>query len=330
MDSHSDVDLEELSTDEGKMLIDQLAEFGSPVLILSGGEPLMRGDIFELARYGTEKGLRMAMGTNGTLIDDEVAGHLADSGVVSVAISLDSAKPETHDSFRGVKGAWEKAIEGTKACLRHGIQVRFNTTVTQANFHEIGDILELAERLGILDVQLFFLVPTGRGKEVQDITPEMYENMIEDVLVRYADHPMTVKPTCAPQFMRIADQLGLDTSRWTRGCIAGMSYGRIYPSGEVTPCPYLPVKLGNIREKSFGEIWSSHPILRDLRDFSKLKGKCGVCEYVVKCGGCRARAYGITTEFMDACGSLHEPQELQGDYLAEEPWCTYQPRVGRR
>jgi MoaA/NifB/PqqE/SkfB family radical SAM enzyme len=226
MDSDSAVELEELSTEEGKMLIDQLAELSKPVLILSGGEPLMREDIYELAKYGTEKGLKMAMGTNGTLITDAVAKKLVESGVLSVAISMDSARPEVHDNFRGVKGAWGRAIEGVKACQRNGISVRFNTTFTQENFGEIEDILELADGLGLLDVQLFFLVPTGRGKEVEDITPEMYEQMIEDVLVKYADHPMTVKPTCAPQFMRIADNLGQDTSRWTRGCIAGMSYGR--------------------------------------------------------------------------------------------------------
>ncbi|MCB2172883.1 radical SAM protein [archaeon] len=326
MSSDSQVELDELSTEEGKMLIDQLNELSKPVLILSGGEPLMREDIFELAKYGTEKGLKMAMGTNGTLIDDETAKKLAESGVRSVAISMDSARPEVHDEFRGVKGAWERAIEGTKACQRNGIAVRFNTTVTQQNFNEIEDILELADSLGLLDVQLFFLVPTGRGKEVEDITPEMYEDMIKDVLVKYADHPMTVKPTCAPQFMRIADQLGQDTSRWTRGCIAGMSYGRVYPQGDVTPCPYLPIKLGNIMEQSFADIWTNSPVLKQLRDFDNLKGRCGICEYREKCGGCRARAYGMTTEFMDACGSIHEPHELQGDFLEEEPWCTYQPK----
>ncbi len=326
MDSDSSVELEELSTEEGKMLIDQLAELSKPVLILSGGEPLMRPDIYELAKYGTEKGLKMAMGSNGTLITDEVAKKLAASGVLSIAISMDSSIPEVHDAFRGLEGAWAKAIEGVKACQRNGIAVRFNTTVTQENFKEIDKILELAEELGLLDVQLFFLVPTGRGKEVEDITPAMYEKMIEDVLVKYADHPMTVKPTCAPQFMRIAENLGQDTSRWTRGCIAGMSYGRVYPQGEVTPCPYLPIKLGNIRDKTFGDIWTNSPILKDIRDFDKLKGRCGICEYKVKCGGCRARAYGLTTEFMDACGSLHEPHDLQGDFLEEEPWCTYEPK----
>jgi len=325
MDSDESTYNDELTTEEGKTLIDQLAVLSKPVLILSGGEPLMRSDIYELARYGTAKGLKMAMGTNGTLIDDKVAKKLADSGVRSVAVSLDSSKPQIHDEFRGVKGAWQKAIEGAKACQRNGIAVRFNTTVTQQNFDDIENILALAEDMNLQDVQLFFLVPTGRGKEVVDITPEMYEQMIEDVLKKYSGHEMTVKPTCAPQFMRIADELGVDTSRWTRGCIAGMSYGRVYPDGEVTPCPYLPIKLGNIKDKPFKAIWADSPILKTLRDFSQLKGRCGACEYKLKCGGCRARAYGLTTEFMDACGTLHEPHDLQGDFLAEEPWCTYQP-----
>jgi radical SAM protein with 4Fe4S-binding SPASM domain len=129
--------------------------------------------------------------------------------------------------------------------------------------------------------------------------------------------------------MRIGDQMGLDMSRWTRGCIAGLSYCRIYPEGEVTPCPYLPIKLGNIRETPFKEIWENSEVLTSMRDFENLKGRCGVCEYKAKCGGCRARAYGLSSDFIEACGGLHEPQALEGDYLLEEPWCTYVPGNAR-
>lgn len=161
----------ELSTNEGKMLIDQITEVGKPVLILSGGEPLLRKDVFKLARYASEKGLKVAMGTNGTLITDEVAKQLKLSGVRRIAVSLDSRVPEKHDEFRGVKGSWKRAVEGIEACRRNEIDVQINTTITQQNYDEIDDILDLAEKLGVSDFHMFFLVPTGRGKKVEDISP---------------------------------------------------------------------------------------------------------------------------------------------------------------
>ena len=318
---------EELSTDEGKLLIDQIVEVGKPVIIMSGGEPLLRNDFFELARYGTEKGLRMSMGTNGTLITDQTARRLKYAGIKKVAISLDSSTPEGHDEFRGVKGSWNRVIKGIKACIRNNIDVQINTTITQQNYNEVDDIMALAEKLGAKDFHPFFLVPTGRGRKIEDISPVMYEKMIRGVLEKGAKYSLNVKPTCAPQFMRIAEQEGLELKRRVRGCIAGLSYCRIYPTGEVTPCPYLPIKLGNIKERTFKDIWFNSEILKALRDFNKLKGKCGICEYREICGGCRARAYGLTSNFLDVCGGLHKPTELKGDYLAEEPWCIYQPKT---
>jgi radical SAM protein with 4Fe4S-binding SPASM domain len=326
MDAQERESRDELTTEEGKMLIDQISEVSKPVLILSGGEPLLRKDIFELARYGTEKGLRMAMGTNGIVIDDEVARQLLESGIKKVAISVDSSTPEIHDEFRDLPGSWERAINGVKACMRNGVDVQFNTTVTVQNFDDIKNILKLAEDLGVKDLHLFFLVPTGRGTEIEDITPVMYEQMIRQVLEDYKNSELQVKPTCAPQYMRIADQRGIDMSRWSRGCIAGLSYIRIYPEGEVTPCPYLPIKLGNIREIPFKEIWENSDVLKAMRDFDNLKGRCGACEYKQKCGGCRARAYGLSSDFIEACGGLHEPEDLKGDFLGEEPWCPYKPK----
>ena len=326
MDAQERESAQELTTEEGKMLIDQIAEVSKPVLVLSGGEPLMRKDIFELARYGTEKGLKMAMGTNGIGITDEVAKKILASGIKKVAISMDSSTPEIHDEFRGVPGSWQKAIDGIKASIRNGLGVQFNTTVTVQNFDDIDNILDLAESLGVKDLHLFFLVPTGRGTEVEDITPEMYEKMIRQVLLKSQETELDVKPTCAPQYMRIAEQMGIDMSRWTRGCIAGLSYVRVYPEGEVTPCPYLPIKLGNIRETPFKEIWENSEVLKTMRDFDNLTGRCGACEYKEKCGGCRARSYGLSSDFIEACGGLHEPHELEGDYMGEEPWCPYQPK----
>jgi len=317
---------DELSTDAAKMLIHQITEVSRPLLILSGGEPLLRDDIYDIIRYGADRGLRMGMGSNGILIDDEVAQKLKDAGMWTVAISLDSSVPEKHDKFRGVEGCWEHAVNAIKALKKAGIEVQVNCTVTHQNYDEIDDIMELAESLGVENFHLFFLVPTGRGTDIEDITPEMYEGMIKNTLAKTMKHKLNVKPSCAPQFMRVAKEQGVDMSRWVRGCMAGLYYCRIYPSGEVTPCPYMPVSLGNIRDKSFKDIWFNSPVFEDLRDFDRLKGKCGACEHREVCGGCRARAYGVTTEQMDFCGALHEPTELRGDYLADDPWCNYQPK----
>ncbi|MFW6117561.1 MAG: radical SAM protein, partial [Thermoproteota archaeon] len=316
----------ELTKDAAKMLIHQIAEVSKPLLILSGGEPLLREDIFELIQYGSERGLKMGMGSNGMLIDAEVARKLKKAGMYTVAISLDSTIPEQHDKFRGVKGCWEKAVNAMKELKKNDILVQVNTTVTQKNYDQIDNIISLAERLGAENFHLFFLVPTGRGSGIDDISPTMYEEMIRHVLTENATRKLKVKPSCAPQFMRIAQQVGVDTTRWIRGCIAGLYYCRIYPTGEVTPCPYLPIPLGNIRERSFKDIWFNSEVLKALRDFDRLKGKCGICEYKDVCGGCRARAYGVSRISADPCGGLMEPSELEGDYLAEDPWCVYEPK----
>ena len=322
--------VDELSTDAAKMLIHQITEVSRPLLILSGGEPLLREDIYEIIRYGADRGLRMGMGSNGMLIDDEVARKLKDAGMWTVAISLDSSIPERHDEFRGVKGCWEHAVNAIKALKKAGIEVQVNCTVTQQNYDEVDDIMALAEDLGVDNFHLFFLVPTGRGTDIKDITPRMYEDMITSTLAKTTKYKLNVKPSCAPQFMRVAKEQGVDMSRWVRGCMAGLYYCRIYPSGEVTPCPYMPVSLGNIRKRSFKDIWFNSEVFKALRDFDRLKGKCGLCEYRDVCGGCRARAYGVSTDFMDFCGALHEPTELRGDYLAEDPWCVYQARASSR
>ena len=317
---------DELSTDAAKMLIHQITEVSRPLLILSGGEPLLRDDIYEIIRYGADRGLRMGMGSNGMLIDDEVAGKLKDAGMWTVAISLDSSNPERHDEFRGVEGCWEHAVNAIKALKKVGIETQVNCSVTQQNYDEVDDIMALAESLGVDNFHLFFLVPTGRGTDIEDITPTMYEDMIRSTLAKTTKYKLNVKPSCAPQFMRVAKDQGVDMSRWVRGCMAGLYYCRIYPSGEVTPCPYMPVSLGNIHKKSFKDIWFNSEVFKALRDFDQLKGKCGACEHNDVCGGCRARAYGVTTEQMDFCGALHEPTEMRGDYLAEDPWCIYQPK----
>jgi len=316
---------EELDTTEGKRLIDQIAEVSKPILVLSGGEPLLREDIFELAHYATKKGLTVGLGTNGTLITIDIAKKLKEAGVKTVAVSLDSVIPEKHDRFRGINGAWEKAIKGIKACRDVGLEIRINTTVTRENYDEIDKIVRLAEKVGAKHFHLFSLVPTGRAKSVDAPSPTEYERMIRDVLVKgRTEFRLRIRPVCFPQFTRIAKQEGIRLEV-ERGCIAGLWYCRINPTGDVTPCPYLPIKVGNIREKSFKEIWFNSEVFKTLRDFKNLKGRCGVCDFQNVCGGCRARAYGLTHDVTYVCGTLDVPDKLTGDYLAEDPWCSYQP-----
>jgi len=317
----------ELTTTEGKKLIDQICQVSKPLLILSGGEPLLRPDIYELIQYGTSKGLKMGLGSNGSLIDDTVAAKLKAAGIATVSISLDSHIPTQHDEFRGVSGSWEKAVNACKALRKNNVLVQVNTTLTQQNYDQIDDIMSLAEEIGVENFHLFFLVPTGRGAKLTDISPQKYEDMITNTFAKVAKHKLNVRPSCAPQFMRIAKGMGLDMRQWVRGCMAGLYYCRIYPNGDVTPCPYLPVKLGNVQEKAFKEIWFNSPIFKALRDPTALKGKCGKCEFGSLCGGCRARAYGLSSDFIDYCGDLHEPAELKNDYLTEDPWCVYQPKT---
>ena len=317
----------ELTTAEAKNVIDQIHQVSSPLLILSGGEPLLRNDIYELIEYGTKKGLKIGLGSNGYLIDDAVAKKLKDAGIATVSISIDSSIPAQHDEFRGVAGAWEKSVNACKALRNNGILVQVNTTLTHDNYNQIDDIMTLAESIGVENFHLFFLVPTGRGVKLTDISPEKYEEMITNTFAKVHKHKLNVKPSCAPQFMRIAQGMGLDMRQWVRGCLAGMHYCRIYPNGDVTPCPYLPIKLGNIREQSFKDIWFNSEVFKNLRDLNTLKGKCGACEFKTLCGGCRARAYGLSADFIDYCGDLHVPAEQRKDYLTEDPWCVYQPKI---
>jgi radical SAM protein with 4Fe4S-binding SPASM domain len=295
------------------------------VLILSGGEPLLRKDIGEIIQYGSALGLRMAIGTSGTLIDRGVAKKLHEYGISSVAISLDSPTPELHDRFRGLKGAWQKAVRGITSCRSEGIQVQINTTVSSENFSELHGIVSLGRDLGVNNFQVFFIVPVGRAAGSKSPDPARYEAMIRDVVTTVARPGISVRPTCAPQFMRIARESGLKYPDWQKGCIAGLSYCRICPDGEVTPCPYLPVSGGNVRKTPFNDIWTKSPVFKSLRDPDAILGKCGSCEYRNVCGGCRARAYGVTSGSRDRCGRFAFQAGTDKGYLGEDPVCTYLP-----
>ncbi len=315
-----------LSTEEAFAVIDQIRATGTPVVVLSGGEPLLREDVYAIAQYGTKKGLQMVMGTSGYLIDQETAKNLKKAGILAVAISLDSKDPKVHDSFRGVEGVWEKAVQSIRHCRDAGIAVLINMSVMRSDISEVKDVIRLGTSLGVCDYQLFFPIPTGRARQIEPRSPEEYEELIRQILIHYRDSGLNIRPTCAPQFRRIADELGIKNPAWGRGCLAGISYCRIFANGDVTPCPYLPVSTGNVRITPFSEIWNHSPLFAALRDPSKLTGKCGRCNFKTICGGCRARAYRREDPAPPLwCDGLATPETLNIECCGEDPWCPYQP-----
>lgn len=302
---------DELNTEEGKTLIDQIAGAGFKIMIFSGGEPLMRDDIFTLVRHAREKGLRPVFGTNGTLITGKVAQKLKDSGAMAMGISLDSTDPEKHDHLRATPGAWEGALNGMRACREAGLPFQIHTTVMDWNMNEVEKLTDLAVEIGAIGHHIFFLVPTGRAVNIEEesLRAEQYEDLLQRIMKKQGEINIELKPTCAPQFMRIAAQMGIKT-RFSKGCLAGISYCIISPKGIVQPCAYLNIPAGNVREKPFGDIWRDSEIFKALRT-ENYSGGCGSCGYKKICGGCRARAY-----------------YYHNDYMAEEPWCLYQGRKG--
>ena len=319
----------ELATAQGLKLLDDIAAFSKPVIILTGGEPLLRADIYEIAAYGTNKGLRMVLATNGTLVTEETAGKMMEAGIQRVSISIDGMDAKSHDAFRNVPGALTGALTGIEAMKKAGIEFQINTTISKANLNQLQGIMDLAISLGAAAHHIFLLVPTGRGKEMaeQAISPGDYEKTLNWFYETSLHCPIQLKATCAPHYYRIYEQrkkergvrdkgqgareqeTGSPLHAMTRGCLGGISFCFISHTGQVQPCGYLELDCGKINEKGFEDIWSNSPIFKDLRDLNHYKGKCGRCEFTKVCGGYRARAYEIT-----------------GDYLAEEPFCIYEPR----
>ena len=312
---------DELDTAAAMVLLDQIAQLGRPIVILTGGEPLLRPDIFEIARYGADRGLRMVMAPNGTLIDADKARRMVAAGIQRISISLDAADAAGHDRFRGVPGAFEGALRGIARAREAGLEFQVNTTVTRSNLDQIPRIQQLAAELGAAAHHIFLLVPTGRGKYIVDqaIDAAQYEQTLNWFYDQREQTPLQLKATCAPHYYRILRQRaraegrtvsfeshGLDAV--TRGCLGGTGFCFVSHRGVVQPCGFLALDCGHVTETSFADIWRSSQIFSALRDPSRLKGKCGRCEYNRVCGGCRARAF-----------------EATGDYLAEEPLCSYLP-----
>lgn len=330
---------QDLSTQEAFDMIDEIAAVGRPVFVLSGGEPLFRPDIYEIARYATDAGLPVALATNGTLIDDTVAEKIKASGVKRVSISFDGVDAETHDAFRGLVGSFEAAIRGFKALRRVGLPVQINTTVANHNKAQLESMRQFAKDLDAVGLHLFLLVPVGCGVEIADeqmISKREYEEVLNWLYdVEQAESDLQLKATCAPHYFRVMRTRRAEDKRKgilrdlpashgrqlnghphgqmhaaTKGCLAGTGVCFVSHRGEVFPCGYLPVEAGHVRQQSFGDIWQDSDLFAELRDPDLLEGKCGVCQFKSLCSGCRARAYGMT-----------------GNYMAEEPFCAYEPET---
>ena len=304
-------------------ILKQIRLAGKPIIILTGGEPLMREDLFDLSEQGTKMGLRMVLATNGTLLTPRIIERIKASGIKRVSISLDSAYETQHDDFRNVPGAFKKAMEGIQLLKKGDVEFQINSTITRHNVKDIENILNMAVRLGAAALHIFLLVPTGRAKEMinQEIDALEYEKLLHWFYRMRDKTPLHLKATCAPHYYRILRQkahakgekvdyetYGLDAM--TRGCLGGISFCFISNHGIVQPCGYLELNCGDLKDSGFESIWQNSEIFKQLRNFSDYKGKCGHCEYLRVCGGCRARAF-----------------EATGDFLAEEPLCVYQPKM---
>ncbi|MEW6186328.1 MAG: heme b synthase [Thermodesulfobacteriota bacterium] len=313
---------DELNTKEGRTLLEQIRQVGQPVIILTGGEPLMRPDVFDLAAFGDALGLRMVMAVNGSLLTVDGARKLKEAGIQRISISMDGAGAESHDFFRQVPGAFDGILSGITAAKEAGLEFQINTTVTRYNLQDLSRIQEKVIELGAAAHHIFMLVPTGRGRALTDqsISAEEYEKTLSWLVKRKEETWLSIKATCAPHFYRILRETahkerkevtfkshGLDAV--TRGCLGGTGFCFVSHVGQVQPCGYLEVDSGNVRTQTFPEIWASSPVFTALRDQTLFSGKCGRCEYFRVCGGCRARAF-----------------EATGNYLDEEPLCTYQPK----
>jgi radical SAM protein with 4Fe4S-binding SPASM domain len=309
-------------------MLDDIASYAKPVVVLSGGEPLVRKDVFDIARYGTEKGLRMCLATNGVLVTDETCEHIKASGIKIVSLSLDGSTREVHDDFRCQEGAFDGTLRAARLFKEHGIEFIINSSFTKRNQEEIPRVYRLAKELGATAWYMFMIVPTGRGEDIMSelISKEEYEEILDwHYDMEKEEEDILVRPTCAPHYYRVRLQKAKEekekvkhrtlkfSTGGSKGCLAGQLICLIDVDGNVLPCSYFPKAAGNVRKQSFKDVWENSELFRDMRDFKSYTGRCGSCEYVNVCGGCRARAYA-----------------MHGDYMAEEPFCTYVPMRMKR
>jgi len=313
-----------LSTVQCKKILDGIADFTRCIVIMTGGEPMERPDIFELIRYGRSRGLRMVMATCGLQLDEGRVERLKDAGILAFSFSLDGATAQTHDAFRGMAGAFDSVLQAIERAKRAGIRFQINTTVTKLNVGQIGAIADLAQRLGANCFNPFILVPVGRGDELRDLIldPDQYEQFLEAMAELKQSRGIEVRLTCGPQFARVARQRKIDGADRVAGCLAATGFAFVSHTGDVCTCGFLDIVAGNLVENSFdfADIWLHSDYLNRLRDHSQYQGACGSCGYLAYCRGCRARAY-----------------SMLGDYLQQDPICRLarrkqeaQPRRGQQ
>ena len=314
---------DELSLEERLKIIDELDRNDVTSLAFSGGEPLLHKDFWSVAEYAHQKGIHLSVATNGTLITKEVAARLKKTGVNYVEISVDSARPEAHDAFRGGAGYWTRSVDGIKNCVEAGLYTGMATAATRRSFSEIDDLIKLAKELKVNSFYAFNFIPTGRGKNIveEDLTPVMREELLGKLHDTFLENEIFAFSTC-PQYGRYCYQNAPEDiivnshyfyfkgqqakmlADYVGGCGAGRLYCAIQPNGKVTPCVFMPITVGDLRQEKLADIWRSSEVMKDLRNRSAMKEHCGSCEHRAMCGGCRARAYGYF-----------------GDYMGPDPGC---------
>ncbi len=306
---------DELTTDEIVSLFNNIATRYKPIVILTGGEPLLRSDLEQIVRTAKALGFRPVLAPCGIGFDAKTAERLKAWGIERISLSIDGATAETHDFLRGSDGAFESVLSAAGAAREAGLPFQVNTTVFSGNADEIERILKLAVELGAVAFHPFMLVPAGRGREFwnESLTPDEYERALEKVASLSVSSPIPLKPTCAPQFARIIAQKHMKprgTERMTRGCLAGMGFAFVSSLGKVQTCGFLELEIADLRDVGFDflSVWDEAPVFVKLRDRANYKGRCGKCPFWKVCGGCRARAYAVSDDFLD-----------------EDPLCVYDP-----
>jgi radical SAM protein with 4Fe4S-binding SPASM domain len=313
----------ELSADEIRRLLDDVAKIGNPTIVLSGGEPLLRSDVFSIAADAAEKGFRVGIATNGTLVTPAVAHLIKDAGIKIAALSLDGPDAKTHDAFRGADGAFDAAVRAAGILKKTGIPFIINSSFTKKNAALAPETCKLARSLGAKAWYMFAVVPAGRAASG---AAELLDASECDRMLRWhyeaekAETEMLMRPTCAPHYYRIAKELDAKTGTplerktlklspgGSKGCVAAEHICFVTCAGEVQPCSYLPLSAGNVRKIPFNEIWENSELFRSLRDPERHSAGCGPCEYFSVCGGCRARALAY-----------------KGDIFAKDPLCLHAP-----
>ncbi len=330
-DAQHQRDPHELSTADALRLIDRLADFGSPILIFTGGDPMMRRDLFDLIAHATSKNLRCSLTPTATALPTvERLEFARQAGIRRIALSLDAPSAEVHDSFRQVPGSWERTMRILRNAQQVGISAQVNTTVSRHNLHLLPEMVPFIQEVGAVQWSVFFLVPTGRAQALWMISPEEHEQVFNWLYDLSQQAPFDIKATAAPMYRRVAIQRrkaeqGRDLPvtfqgagfqyadglhRPTKGVNDGNGFLFISHTGEIMPSGFLPVSAGNVRQVDVVQTYRNHSLFRDLRDPARLKGKCGWCEFREVCGGQRGRAYGVT-----------------GDYLETDPACAYEPPI---